>query len=90
MEETTGKIVLSYDITGEWNAVRTAMYEKAYFSVGMSVTKTYELPDTTLTHQNKQVSEAINDLENVCRSLNIILNKAVAFLVAEEVSFYNH
>lgn len=91
MAETTGKIILSYDITGKWSAVKKALLEKGYSDVAMSLVtnKTYSLPDTTVWHKQKQVSQAIDDIKKICLNLDVKLEKAAAVLINEEVAYYN-
>lgn len=91
MAETVGKIILSYDINGKWVEVKNALLEKGYSDVAMSLVtnKTYSMPDSTVWHMQKQVSQAINDLQKICLNLNVKLEKAAAVLMNEEVAYYN-
>lgn len=86
MAETTGKVLLSYDINDKWEEVKsTLIHEYAYSDVAQSmITFTvYSLPNTTLHHQSNQVSEAIKDIKNVCVRHKVTLEKAVAVLMSE-------
>jgi hypothetical protein len=87
---TIGKVLLSYDVSDEWNEVRISLIELGYSTLAQGETKTYELPNTTLTHQSKSVKEAIKDLKRICENLNIHLQKAIAVLVRDETDYYNH
>lgn len=91
MAETTGKVLLSYDINDKWDEVKsTLIHEYAYSEVAQSMAtfRLYSLPNTTLFHQSKQVSEAIKDIQKVCLRHKVILEKAVAVLTTE-VAYHN-
>lgn len=86
MAETTGKILLSYDVNDKWEEVKsTLIHEYLYSDVALNILTNglYSLPNTTLHHQNKQVSRAIEDIEDVCSRHEVILEKAVAVLTSE-------
>lgn len=91
MAETTGKIILSYDINGEWVAVKNALLEIGYSDSAISLVtnKIYSMPNTTVWHLQKQASQAIDDIKKICLNLNVKLEKAVAVLVNEQVAYYN-
>lgn len=92
MAETIGKILLSYDVNGEHDAVKSILIrDYNYSDVGLNLptNRIYTFPSTTLRHQNKQVSQAIKDLELVCNHLEVNLEKAIAVLTSEEVAYYN-
>lgn len=89
MDETTGIVLLSYDINDKWEDIKnTLIHEYRYSAVALDISKVYSLPNTTLRHQNKQVSRAIKDIEEVCMRHKITLEKAVAVLISE-VAYYN-
>ncbi len=90
MAETVGKIILSYDVSGKWDAVRSELWEMQYSSstINLAAMRTYELPNTTMWHEQKTVSQAIEDLKSICVKLNISLEKAVAALTQEQVQYY--
>lgn len=92
MAETTGKVLLSYDVNDKWEEVKsTLIHEYQYSDVALSMptNKVYSLPNTTLRHQTKQVSRAIKDIQDVCTRHKVTLEKAIAVLVAEEVAYHN-
>ncbi|SHG32152.1 hypothetical protein [Flavobacterium defluvii] len=91
MAETTGKVQLSYDVSDKWEEVKsTLINEYKYSDVALDIPTSwiYDLPNTTLHHQNKEVSKAIKDIENVCQRHKVTLKKAVAALISE-VAYYN-
>lgn len=45
--------------------------------------KTYYLPNTTLWHSKKNSNQAVHDLQGVCYSLGVSLEKAIAVLASE-------
>lgn len=91
MAETTGKVLLSYDVNDKWEDIKSTLiheYQYSDVALNMPTHKVYSLPNTTLHHQNKQVSRAIKDIEDVCTKHRVTLEKAVAVLTSE-VAYYN-
>lgn len=91
MAETIGKIVLCYDVDSKHNQVKDAMKELGYFNIwkNLSTNTTYEMPDTTLWHERKQVSQATRDIQKVCTDLEVKLEKSFSALTGSEVNGYN-
>lgn len=90
MNETEGKVQITYDINANWEEVKaTLISEYHYYDTVMndSFTKICVLPNTTLNHQNKRVSVAIADIQAVCLKHNVILEKASAALISETAYF---
>ena len=79
MSTTIGTILLSYDVNKDHNAVKSTLKAKGYnetwnYGSGPS----YTLPNTTLWHSSKSSDQAIADIKNVCNTLRVTLEKAVA------------
>jgi len=91
MPETLGKIVLSYDVEDKQTQVKNALKELGYLDwwLRKSTNSRYSMPDTTVWHSSKRVSEAVNDLINVCEDLDVRVRTAFAVLEANEVAGYN-
>ncbi|MCP9201330.1 hypothetical protein MKO06_15580 [Gramella sp. GC03-9] len=84
MGDTIGVIMLSYDINKLHTNVKDEMLKLGYserWRYGNG--PTYEMPNTTLWHDEKSSNLAINDLQRVCNRLGVKLEKAVAALSKE-------
>lgn len=90
MAETTGKIILCYDVNDKQTQVKEAMEMLGYFDWWNknSTNTRYYLPDTTIWHPSTTVSEAIKDLRKVCADLEVTLEKAFSALTNDEVAGY--
>lgn len=87
MGTTTGTILISYDINKSHTQVKGEMEKLGYtdsFKYNPNPKVNY-LPNTTLWHQKKSSDQAIIDLKAVCKSLGVILEKAVAVNASEFV-----
>ncbi len=83
---TIGAILVSYDINKLHSEVKNVMIKMGYYEnwrYGQG--KVYQMPNTTLWHENKSSDQAISDLKGVCYSLNVTLEKAVAVKATEFV-----
>lgn len=91
MAETTGKIVLCYDVSDKHKQVKDALKELGYLESWKQLTTNtiYEMPDTTVWHEYKQVSQALKDITAVCASLSIKLKKSFSVLIRDEAAGYN-
>jgi len=91
MAETTGKIVLCYDVSDKHKQVKDALKELGYFESWkqLSTNTIYEMPDTTVWHESRQVSQALRDITAVCTGLGIKLKKSFSVLIGSEAAGYN-
>jgi hypothetical protein len=91
MAETIGKIVLTYDVSDKNEEVKDALKELGYSDAwqNLSTHKNYHMPDTTVWHASKEVSQVIKEIKEICDDLDVILKKAFATLTANEVAGYN-
>lgn len=91
MAETIGKIVLCYDVSDKHTKVKDALKELGYLEnwQQLSTNTIYEMPDTTVWHKNKQVSQALRDITTVCNGLNVKLKKSFSVLIGNEATGYN-
>lgn len=91
MAETIGKVLLTYDVDDKHNEIKEELkklgYADEYRILPTNTTKT--LPESTLWHPEKQVSEAIKDLGKICNDLDVVLENAFATLTKDEVQGYN-
>lgn len=86
MGMTVGAILVSYDINRLHVDVKNAMINLGYSqSWRYGLGTTYQLPNTTIWHENKSSNQAMADLVGVCNRLNVTLEKAVAVKVTEFV-----
>lgn len=80
MGTTIGNILISYDVSAKNPEVKEALesmgYEVTWKNSGLP--KIYTLPNTTLWHPSKTSSQGLVDMQTVCRSLNVTLEKAIS------------
>lgn len=91
MAETIGKVVLCYDVSDKNTEVKNALKEMGYSDVWLKlpINKLCDMPDTTVWHSTKTVSGATKDIQEVCNSLNVTLEKSFSALTRAEVDGYN-
>jgi hypothetical protein len=87
MGTTIGNVLLSYDVDKSHTQVKMDMENLGYFDhfTNINDPKTYKLPNTTLWHPKKNSDEAMNDINRVCKSLQVTLERAVAVKATEFV-----
>lgn len=59
--------------------LKLGYYDNWHYGDGRS----YDMPNTTLWHNEKSSNGAINDLHRICNRLRVNLEKAVAALASE-------
>jgi len=91
MAETIGKIVLCYDINSKHNQVKDSLKELGYSDrwKKISTNVTYDMPNTTVWHPTKTVSQATADIRRVCNNLGVVLERSFSALTGSEVDGYN-
>ena len=87
MSTIKGAALISYDIPHSHAAVKSMMKDKGYYEHAYYSPKTYQLPNTTLWRPDTSSDQAMQDLQETCRSLNVTLEKAVSVLSAEWVLY---
>lgn len=87
MGTSIGNVLLSYDVASGHTQVKSAMKELGYMETWRetSTSPVYQLPNTTLWHNQKSTNQAIADIKTVCAKLNVTLEKAVAVRASEFV-----
>lgn len=85
MGTTIGNVLISYDVSAKNPEVKAALLKLNYYEAFNQDGKNYNLPNTTLFHQNKSSDQAMVDMKKVCRDLNVTLEKAVAVKATEFV-----
>lgn len=79
-----GSVFISYDVDKLHTTVKEGMGELGYYDNWCySNQKTYQMPNTTLWHKQKSSDAAVNELKNICKTLNVKLDRAVAVLAKE-------
>jgi hypothetical protein len=84
MGTTVGVVLISYDVNKSHTEVKDAMKVMGYFDnwhIGNG--PNYNLPNTTVWHKTKSTDQAIADINSVCTSLRVTLEKAIAVLANE-------
>lgn len=87
MGTTVGKVLISYDVSAKNPEVKAALIALGYhesFKFSLA-SKVYQLPNTTLWHKSKSSDQAMSDMKNVCITLNVKLEKAIAVRADEFV-----
>ena len=84
MGTTVGVVLLSYDVNRLHVQVKDALINMGY-SINWKYGDgpTYYMPNTTVWHNSKSTNQAISDLRNICLSLSVNLERAVAVLADE-------
>lgn len=87
MGTTIGNVLISYDVETGHTAVKDAMKALGYMETWKDgqTSKVYQMPNTTLWHSSKSSDGAIADIKQVCASLKVKLEKAVAVKASEFV-----
>ena len=85
MGNTIGVILFSYDVNRLHADVKKSMSDMGYSDSFMfeGKSKTYYLPNTTLWHSKKSSNQAVDDLQGICNSLGVSLEKAIGVLASE-------
>jgi hypothetical protein len=87
MGTTIGTILISYDVNKLHPEVKAALeklgYEDRWKITGQE--KIYILPNTTLWHSNKSSNNGLTDMQSVCRSLGVTLERAISVRASEFV-----
>lgn len=89
MGTTVANLLIWYDIDKLHTQVKTAL-EKVGLHDGFknkNDSKVYQLPNTTMWHPTKSSDQAIKDLQSICNSSGVKLEKAVAVKATEFVGF---
>jgi predicted Rossmann fold nucleotide-binding protein DprA/Smf involved in DNA uptake len=91
MAETKGRVVLCYDVSDKNTQVKDALKELKYLDwwKKTSTNTIIEMPDTTVWHTAKTVSEAVKDLEDICKNLKVVPEKVTALLLANEAAGFS-
>ncbi|MDO9399675.1 MAG: hypothetical protein Q7T79_03270 [bacterium] len=89
MGTTIGNILISYDIDKSHTQVKTALESLGYLETFKHTNdpEIYNLPNTTLWHQQKSSNQAMTDLKTVCANLRVTLEKAITVKGAEFVGY---
>ena len=72
------EILLTYDVDRKQPEVKKALENGGYGDRWKAGDTIYYLPNSTLWHKDRTVKDAISDIETVCASLNVILERAIA------------
>jgi len=81
---TIGAVVLSYDVDRRHTEVKAAIKERGYFdNWNYQGAPSHDMPNTTVWHKTKTSVTAITDIQQVCASLGVRLEKAVAVIATE-------
>ncbi|NQX38833.1 hypothetical protein SAMN05421820_101872 [Pedobacter steynii] len=87
MGTTIGNLLISYDVNKSYSQVKADMEKLGYHDHFKNTNdpKTYVLPNTTLWHPKKSSDQALINLKTTCKSLQAIIEKAVAINASEFV-----
>ncbi|OIQ15825.1 MAG: hypothetical protein BM557_11035 [Flavobacterium sp. MedPE-SWcel] len=89
MEASVGTILITFHVNVRLDDVVGGMEKKGYMDRWgeLSSNRVHLLPRTSLWHNFKSTDAALLDLRNVCTSMNILIESAVAVEAAGFKSF---
>lgn len=76
--ENNYNVLISYDVDGKEPQVKEALLRIGYYDGFKLEEKVYYLPNTTLWKANTKTNIAKADLNSICSSLNVKLERFVA------------
>lgn len=89
MGTTVGEILISYDVSDKNPEVKAALIGLGYMKTwkNQSYPNGGTLPNTTLWHKSKTSDQGLRDMQNVCKNLNVTLEKAISVRASEFAGF---
>lgn len=74
-------VIVTYDVPSKHTELKDNLKEQGYLDqISGNTCKVIYFPNTTLYHETKTASEALRDVQAVCRDLEIKLERCVSTL----------
>ncbi len=80
-------VIVTYDVPSKHTELKDTLKEQGYLDqIPGNKYKVIYFPNTTLYHETKTTSEALRDVQSVCKDLEIKLERCVSTLLSNYIA----